>query len=157
MRTIKFKGKCLKNGKWVYGSLVNTPFGTRIEWYEGCGGESFCEGEQVISATVCQFTGFRDKDGYEIYEGDVLRSDKYPFCDVNYFGIVFYYAEKAKFRFVTVKNPQVSIVASWDGIYDDLTQKKLRDFEVVGNIHEDEWKYYREYLQTKEEKAAEYD
>lgn len=32
---IKFKAKRLDNGEWVKGSLVNTPFGTFILWYEG--------------------------------------------------------------------------------------------------------------------------
>lgn len=35
MRSILFKAKKLSDGKWVKGSLVNTPFGTFILWYEG--------------------------------------------------------------------------------------------------------------------------
>ena len=34
MRSILFKAKELSDGKWVKGSLVKTPFGTFIEWYE---------------------------------------------------------------------------------------------------------------------------
>lgn len=59
MRKILFKAKKLSDGKWVKGSLVNTPFGTFIEWYE----DSICNKEEVDPSTVCQFTGMKDCKG----------------------------------------------------------------------------------------------
>lgn len=74
-RTIKFCGKRKDNNQWAYGSLVKTPFGTYIEWYE----DSICNRVEVDPLTVGQYTGFKDKSGKEVYEGDTIVLDKVTF------------------------------------------------------------------------------
>ena len=64
-----FKAKELSDGKWVKGSLVKTPFGTFIEWYE----DSICNKREVNPDTVCQSTGLEDCKGNEVWEGDVIK------------------------------------------------------------------------------------
>ena len=148
VKNIKFKAKGIIGDKWLYGSLVKSPSGTYIEWYE----DSICNREEVNRTTVCLFTGFHDKNGKEIYEGDVLRSDEYPFSCAkdgerdNNFGIVFYFEPSAAFGIKTVKNHESSVISIADGIVGYITQGKLKDFEVIGNIHKDEWKQYAEYF-----------
>lgn len=72
MRSILFKAKQLSDGKWVKGSLVKTPFGIFIEWYE----DSICNKRGVDPDTVCQSTGLKDCKGNEIWEGDRMRSPR---------------------------------------------------------------------------------
>ena len=66
MREIKFRGKRIDTGEWVYGF-----------YYEKPSGKSYIYNNQtrlhhkVDPATVGQYTGLRDKKGEEIYKGDI--------------------------------------------------------------------------------------
>ena len=168
MRTIKFKAKN-RVCEWVNGDLLQHLDGTVYigdnegPWTDdGLCNSDYTHVEIVDPDTVCQFTGFLDKNGKEIYEGDVLRSDEYPYSygdkeRDNYYAVVYYCEEGACFGIVMVKNPNSSVAGISDGILDDVEREKMKSFEVVGNIHEEKWQQYGEYFKTEEEKEADND
>ena len=155
MRTIKFKAKTLKTCEWAVGDLVCSN-GKFFIKHEDEPNKVFPLCTKVDPDTVCEFTGFLDKNGKEIYEGDVLRSDEYPFSCTkhneidNYFGAIGWSDEEALFYIVAIKNPESSVAGISDGITDAISQEKMKDFEVIGNVHDEEWKQYREYIQEED-------
>ena len=145
MRTIKFKAKTLEDGEWIVGDLIHLVDGVYIS---NDNGNNMA---QVNPDTVCQSTGFLEKNGKDIYEGDILRSDnifrsdKYLFSNIdrydrdNYFGIIEWSDEEAKFMITYAKNPKPDVRDIFDGFSEEITQQELEDFEIVGDIHDQEW------------------
>ena len=67
MREIKFRGKRIDNGEWVYGDLL-----TKYIHHKGMTiVENGCIYHEVDPETVGQYIGEKDIVGREIYEGDI--------------------------------------------------------------------------------------
>ena len=118
MRTIKFRAKAYRvNGDiWIYGDLRHHKGDVCIFKQEGI------SGEQVKRETIGQFTGLLDKNGREIYEGDIIR---------------FVNGQK-KVNGEWVDNEFINTVKYSEGRFYGISglSKVLNSVEVIGNIYD---------------------
>lgn len=124
MREIKFRGRRTLNGEWVYGNLMIKQADSPVpETSESCkcyyivpiDGLDYYEHE-VDPSTIGQYTGLKDSNGKEIYEGDIISSGATT-------GIVMYDCEQA--GFITQKEKAI-----------ELRFYSLLGIKVIGNIHD---------------------
>lgn len=98
MRDIKFRGKRLDNGEWVEGDYFrkyiydrddNVSLHHLIGWQVADNDGEMCNDyEDVDPATVGQYAGLKDKNGKEIFEGDILSDGAFTY-EVRYEGTGF--------------------------------------------------------------------
>ena len=125
MREIKFRGKRLDNGDWTYGWLVIEQNGTAwISKYFHKG-----EWEQVDPETVGQFTGLKDKNSVEIYEGDILHIEIHNWSRKN--DVIASENECVEFR-----DGKFGFLWGYRREFKTVSCFCETTFEVIGNVHE---------------------
>ena len=135
MRTIKFRGYTteLTKNEFVYGDLIH------LDKHEVCIMEQndrnwdvLESGYRIIPSTIGQFTGLKDLDGKEIYEGDILLQSRSYDPDKNIKHKVEYSEKFGGFSAVPIEG-EIYRDSSLD-----LTENLIYNhgFKIVGNIHE---------------------
>lgn len=88
---------------------------------------------------IMQYTGLKDKNGKEIYEGDILRGSKYPFISEgkeNYYALIQWSEDNAGFySYPIICSDRVRGGACEDHVFED-GQNSAKTFEIIGNIYE---------------------
>ena len=79
LENIKYKAKRLDNREWVEGSLIRSTAGIKERAYivDNFSSMSDYSVIGVDPSTVCQFTGLKDCEGKEIWEGDIVEREIY--------------------------------------------------------------------------------
>lgn len=131
MRTIKFRGRRLDNGEWVYGSLIQnvTDKGVNVAFivpYLPCASEPHdmwtAEMFRVNPSTIGQLTGLTDSNDKEIYEGDIVMC--YRKNEGKFISVVMYLDEYGFFCVLSEEKEPI------------LLCEISVQFTVIGNIHD---------------------
>lgn len=143
-RTIKFRGHSIHSNEWVYGSLLKIGDNYHIlgdnDMYED--GHHIRQESDfptwVDPKTIGQFTGLYDKNGKEIYDGDIIYSE-FPDgsktnCLIGWneenscFGLMDEYNYRSKLEGYDFQRFDNAIFCNFS--------KHSKKFEVIGNIYD---------------------
>ena len=130
IENVKFKAKCLNNQEWTCGFFYKENGNTYI--IEDRQKECMLNRNipyKVDPDTVCRFTGLFDKNGKEIYDGDILaHNDK----------VIGHVVDGVRGYCFDVEYANPVSTSTWS-LYGVVVNDYKGDVEVVGSIYDPEW------------------
>lgn len=115
MRKIKFRGKDILHKSWQYGSLAKDEPQKAYYIIDN----EYGRGIDVDENTIGQYTGLKDKNGKEIYEGDIV-----------------YVASEDENAFILWDKETARYIIQFNGWSADFDNYYGKELEVIGNIYE---------------------
>lgn len=131
-REIKFRGKMLDSDDFVYGYYIHSELPNEIFEHK-----IYCADVNrlidVKEETVGQFTELHDKNGKEIYEGDIVLLDCYYYEEPAFDGEfkVIYDDINGMWFLVDLENKDRGVT------FGEIRSYYKAEIEVIGNIYED--------------------
>lgn len=119
-KEIKFRGKRLGNSEWVYGSYISFNDWIEEEVRHNQIADRAGYVYDVDPETIGEFTGLKDKNGREIYEGDIVCLGD----------------TKRRTGVIVRSETEPAFVLEVNDTAFDLYYRNQHRYEVVGNIHD---------------------
>lgn len=124
-REIKFRGYNYQYKKWFYGSLFIQNYDNDFMLSSSRTMIIDDKGYSVMvdNGTIGEYTGLKDKNGVEVYEGDKVMHDN-EWTEPDEIGVVTWNKDTASFQI--------------KGHIPSSSMKRLDKMKVIGNIYENE-------------------
>ena len=147
-REILFKAKRKDNGKWVEGYYRRIPcMGLHEHYIMPQNPKNRLEQYEIDPDTICQYTGFTDKNGQKIWENDIVKFNDeiwdscYTSCGTEYdsweaenYGLVGYCDYSARYDLTKYKYNESQTEADLHENHDIEFSEFVKEHEVSGNI-----------------------